>query len=105
MIPSLQNGANDIQNFDKEFTEAEPALTPVEESIVNELNHDLFAGFDYTNPNMTNWSWRMFVAIIVAIIAAIDCVSINCGHWFWPLIVAIDPKGLDNRPTKLNSFR
>lgn len=51
----FQNGANDIQNFDKEFTEAEPALTPVEESLVSELNHDLFSGFDYTNPNMTNW--------------------------------------------------
>lgn len=50
----LQSAPNDNSNFDREFTEAEPALTPVDESIVNDLNHDLFFGFDYTNPNLTD---------------------------------------------------
>lgn len=51
---SFQSGPNDIQFFDKEFTEAEPALTPVDDSIINDLNHDLFDGFDYTNPSLTD---------------------------------------------------
>jgi hypothetical protein len=52
-IPEL-NAANDISNFDKEFTDCEPTLTPIDENIISELNHDLFDGFDYTNPNLTD---------------------------------------------------
>lgn len=49
-----QKSADDISNFDKEFTEAEPALTPIDENITSTLDHQLFDGFSYTNPNMTD---------------------------------------------------
>lgn len=41
----FQKSADDISNFDKEFTDAEPALTPVGSSITNQLDHNLFDGF------------------------------------------------------------
>lgn len=47
-------GALDLSNFDKEFTEASPKLTPIDEALNVKVDHELFKGFSYTNPNMTD---------------------------------------------------
>uniref|UniRef100_A0A3Q2W6W2 Protein kinase C n=1 Tax=Haplochromis burtoni TaxID=8153 RepID=A0A3Q2W6W2_HAPBU len=37
----------DVNNFDQDFTREEPVLTPVEESIIKQINQDEFKGFSY----------------------------------------------------------
>ncbi|KAJ0067346.1 hypothetical protein NL108_016773 [Boleophthalmus pectinirostris] len=37
----------DVNNFDQDFTREEPVLTPVEESIIKQINQDEFRGFSY----------------------------------------------------------
>lgn len=54
LINFYQANPRDISNFDKEFTEAAPQLTPVKEDIDANIDHELFKGFSYTNPNMTD---------------------------------------------------
>uniref|UniRef100_A0AAQ4RIB0 Protein kinase C n=1 Tax=Gasterosteus aculeatus aculeatus TaxID=481459 RepID=A0AAQ4RIB0_GASAC len=37
----------DVNNFDQDFTREEPNLTPVEDSIIKQINQDDFKGFSY----------------------------------------------------------
>uniref|UniRef100_A0A3Q1J2M4 Protein kinase C n=1 Tax=Anabas testudineus TaxID=64144 RepID=A0A3Q1J2M4_ANATE len=37
----------DVNNFDQDFTREEPILTPVEDSIIKQINQDEFKGFSY----------------------------------------------------------
>ncbi|XP_054653993.1 protein kinase C epsilon type-like isoform X1 [Dunckerocampus dactyliophorus] len=37
----------DVNNFDQDFTREEPVLTPVEDSVVKQINQDEFKGFSY----------------------------------------------------------
>uniref|UniRef100_A0A672GLV5 Protein kinase C n=1 Tax=Salarias fasciatus TaxID=181472 RepID=A0A672GLV5_SALFA len=37
----------DVNNFDQDFTREEPVLTPVEDSIIKQINQDEFKGFSY----------------------------------------------------------
>ncbi|XP_066553244.1 protein kinase C epsilon type [Amia ocellicauda] len=37
----------DVNNFDQDFTREEPVLTPVEETIIRQINQDEFKGFSY----------------------------------------------------------
>uniref|UniRef100_A0A3P9MCV9 Protein kinase C n=1 Tax=Oryzias latipes TaxID=8090 RepID=A0A3P9MCV9_ORYLA len=37
----------DVNNFDQDFTREEPVLTPVDETIVKQINQDEFKGFSY----------------------------------------------------------
>uniref|UniRef100_A0A3P8SYE4 Protein kinase C n=1 Tax=Amphiprion percula TaxID=161767 RepID=A0A3P8SYE4_AMPPE len=37
----------DVNNFDQDFTREEPVLTPVENSIIKQINQDEFKGFSY----------------------------------------------------------
>ena len=47
-----QKSTKDVQNFDSDFTEATPQLSPVEESSLEKIDQQLFHGFSYTNPNL-----------------------------------------------------
>ncbi|KAI1285991.1 putative protein kinase C delta type -like protein [Halotydeus destructor] len=51
--PEMKN-PRDISNFDREFTDASPNLTPVDNGVTDKLDHEVFSGFSYTNPNMTD---------------------------------------------------
>lgn len=33
-----------------------PIFTPIDSSVAESLDHELFVGFEYTNPNMTDWN-------------------------------------------------
>ncbi|XP_008427317.1 protein kinase C epsilon type-like isoform X4 [Poecilia reticulata] len=37
----------DVNNFDQDFTREEPVLTPVDDSIIKQINQDEFKGFSY----------------------------------------------------------
>ncbi|XP_061646461.1 protein kinase C epsilon type-like isoform X2 [Phyllopteryx taeniolatus] len=37
----------DVNNFDQDFTREEPVLTPVDDSVVKQINQDEFQGFSY----------------------------------------------------------
>ncbi|XP_076831762.1 protein kinase C epsilon type [Brachyhypopomus gauderio] len=37
----------DVNNFDQDFTREEPALTPVDDAIIKQINQDEFKGFSY----------------------------------------------------------
>ncbi|XP_065153392.1 protein kinase C epsilon type [Paramisgurnus dabryanus] len=37
----------DVNNFDQDFTREEPVLTPVEDTIIKQINQDEFKGFSY----------------------------------------------------------
>lgn len=50
---SLQQGANDVSNFDEDFTKEPAVLTPVAEEVLATMDQELFKEFSYTNPNMT----------------------------------------------------
>ncbi|XP_015795722.1 flippase kinase 1 isoform X2 [Tetranychus urticae] len=52
-VPNLKNQF-DTCYFDREFTEMRPVLTPIDDYTVENVDHELFFGFDYTNPNMTD---------------------------------------------------
>ncbi|XP_033735164.1 calcium-independent protein kinase C-like [Pecten maximus] len=41
----------DANNFDKDFTSEEPALTPVDPSVVKAINQEEFRGFSFINPD------------------------------------------------------
>lgn len=43
----LQKTKRDVNNFDQDFTREEPNLTPVEDSIIKQINQDDFKGFSY----------------------------------------------------------
>ena len=49
-----QRTIRDVSNFDKEFTDASPDLTPTEDGIIDRIDDELFKGFSYTNPNLTD---------------------------------------------------
>jgi hypothetical protein len=38
-------------NFDSEFTDADPTLTPTDPTVVKGIDQDLFNGFSFVNPN------------------------------------------------------
>lgn len=43
----LQKTKRDVNNFDQDFTREEPVLTPVDDSIIKQINQDEFKGFSY----------------------------------------------------------
>lgn len=48
--PVIKN-AKEANNFDTEFTDADPTLTPVDPTVIRGIDQDLFAGFSFVNPN------------------------------------------------------
>lgn len=45
----MQKSSEDVNNFDPDFTQEEPTLTPIEEALIP-LNQDDFKDFSYTAP-------------------------------------------------------
>lgn len=48
---SFQKTKRDVNNFDQDFTREEPVLTPVDNSIIKQINQDEFKGFSYFGDN------------------------------------------------------
>lgn len=48
-IPKIKNPRL-AENFDKMFTNAKTALTPPDQSIINNLGNEFFEDFSYVNP-------------------------------------------------------
>uniref|UniRef100_A0A3P9NIU5 Protein kinase C n=1 Tax=Poecilia reticulata TaxID=8081 RepID=A0A3P9NIU5_POERE len=46
-LKSDQKTKRDVNNFDQDFTREEPVLTPVDDSIIKQINQDEFKGFSY----------------------------------------------------------
>lgn len=44
---SFQKTKKDVNNFDQDFTREDPVLTPVDDSIIKQINQDEFKGFSY----------------------------------------------------------
>lgn len=47
----FQKTKRDVNNFDQDFTREEPVLTPVDNSIIKQINQDEFKGFSYFGDN------------------------------------------------------
>lgn len=43
----------DVQNFDPDFTESAPELSPVETSTLERIDQSQFQKFPYTNPDIS----------------------------------------------------
>ncbi|XP_058652405.1 protein kinase C eta type isoform X2 [Onychostoma macrolepis] len=44
--------AEDVNNFDPDFTQEDPTLTPIEESIIPSISQDEFRDFSFTSPEL-----------------------------------------------------
>uniref|UniRef100_A0A8C5WWE2 AGC-kinase C-terminal domain-containing protein n=1 Tax=Laticauda laticaudata TaxID=8630 RepID=A0A8C5WWE2_LATLA len=42
-----QKTKRDVNNFDQDFTREDPILTPVDETIIKQINQEEFKGFSY----------------------------------------------------------
>lgn len=51
--PLIKN-PKEANNFDSEFTDADPKLTPTDAGVIRGLDQDLFAGFSFVNPAFGN---------------------------------------------------
>lgn len=48
-VPKVK-AANDISNFDSEFTKEPAVLTPADRRIIESINQDEFQDFSFVNP-------------------------------------------------------
>lgn len=53
--PSLQKTKRDVNNFDQDFTREDPVLTPVDDTIIKQINQEEFKGFSYFGEEMLPW--------------------------------------------------
>ncbi|XP_026079593.1 protein kinase C eta type [Carassius auratus] len=44
--------AEDVNNFDPDFTQEDPTFTPIDESIIPSINQDEFRDFSFTSPEL-----------------------------------------------------
>lgn len=51
VIP-LQKTAEDVNNFDPDFTQEEPTLTPIDDPLIPSINQDEFLNFSFTSPEL-----------------------------------------------------
>jgi hypothetical protein len=48
----LVKSANDTSNFDDDFTQEKPVLTPIQDkTLLASIDPEVFSNFSYTNPN------------------------------------------------------
>lgn len=47
-----QESKRDVQNFDADFTESAPELSPVDEATLARIDQKQFNKFPYTNPDI-----------------------------------------------------
>jgi len=48
----LQKTAEDVNNFDPDFTQEEPTLTPIDDPLIPSNNHNEFENFSFTSPEI-----------------------------------------------------
>lgn len=48
-----QKSASDVSNFDTDFTMEKPQLTPTDKDLLKTMDQEVFAGFSFTNPEMS----------------------------------------------------
>lgn len=48
----LQKTAEDVNNFDPDFTQEAPTLTPIDEPLIPSINQEEFRNFSYTSPEL-----------------------------------------------------
>ena len=50
----LQGTKNDAINFDPEFTEEDPVMTPINSELVDNIDQSEFNGFSFYNTKLRN---------------------------------------------------
>ena len=50
----LQGTKNDAINFDPEFTEEDPVMTPINSELVDNIDQSEFKGFSFYNTKLRN---------------------------------------------------
>ena len=48
----LQKGKKSVNNFDSEFTSEKCELSLVDETVIANIDEELFRGFSFTNPDL-----------------------------------------------------
>ncbi len=48
----IQKTAEDVNNFDPDFTQEDPTLTPIDESIIPSISQDEFRDFSFTSSEL-----------------------------------------------------
>lgn len=48
----LQKTAEDVNNFDPDFTQEEPTLTPIDDPLIPSINQEEFLNFSFTSPEL-----------------------------------------------------
>uniref|UniRef100_A0A8C2HM11 Protein kinase C n=1 Tax=Cyprinus carpio TaxID=7962 RepID=A0A8C2HM11_CYPCA len=63
--------AEDVNNFDPDFTQEDPTLTPIDESIIPSINQDEFRDFSFTSPELwkTNTAKRHAEASLIILLS------------------------------------
>lgn len=51
IIP-LQKAPEDVNNFDPDFTQEEPNLTPIDDPLIPSINQEEFCNFSFTSPEL-----------------------------------------------------
>nr|XP_040054981.1 LOW QUALITY PROTEIN: protein kinase C eta type [Gasterosteus aculeatus aculeatus] len=50
--PRIVKTAEDVNNFDPDFTQEAPTLTPIDEPLIPSINQEEFRNFSYTSPEL-----------------------------------------------------
>lgn len=50
--PPAQKTPEDVNNFDPDFTQEEPTLTPIDEPFLPSINQEEFLNFSFTSPEL-----------------------------------------------------
>lgn len=51
-IVVLQKTPEDVNNFDPDFTQEEPTLTPIDDPMIPSINQEEFRNFSFTSPEL-----------------------------------------------------
>ncbi len=51
VIP-LQKTPEDVNNFDPDFTQEEPTLTPIDDPLIPSISQEEFRNFSFTSPEV-----------------------------------------------------
>lgn len=51
-VCGAQKTPEDVNNFDPDFTQEEPNLTPIDEPFIPPINQEEFLNFSFTSPEL-----------------------------------------------------
>lgn len=51
-IASRQKTPEDVNNFDPDFTQEEPTLTPIDDPVIPSINQEEFRNFSFISPEL-----------------------------------------------------